>query len=409
MIAPSASTGRICIYCGGPATRLRKSEHILPEVIGGALTIKEMSGRVVCHTCNNRVLSQVDKELCCRSYLSIIASQERGAHLWQAWDVDHSSRNLLLEAKPSWVDGELSNLVCYPQIIFETAGPELRGDVEEANRFGRENFANVLVAAVRGAFQRYTARAKNGLHFDCVQSDLESRGYRLAPRVYTTHTITEIAKNRAKQSFILRYASPTDRKFALRSLSRLEEPRAFDRQAQRTGSRLPALAQFFDLGLTMRGLMKLGVNLIAAYCLKTPVNCEAFKKVIQVIRGDAHPDATLVAGNGFVHAADIECIKEPNQAHSFRIVYLDGEWVVYSSFFSGRIGSVVSFPGPNHEEWGTMDIVAPLEGKEWCVKQYRVIQPIKARVEWSDITRIAPSLKLQNAASAMRVEDARGK
>lgn len=32
-----------CIYCGKPAKRIRKSEHILPVAIGGALTIPDVS------------------------------------------------------------------------------------------------------------------------------------------------------------------------------------------------------------------------------------------------------------------------------------------------------------------------------------------------------------------------------
>ena len=129
MVSTTVADERVCIYCGEPAAGLRKSEHVLPEAIGGALTIKEACGRVVCHRCNNGVLSHLDQELCSRSYLSVVASQEIGAHVWQAWDVDHSSRNLLVEARPSWKDGELNTLISYPQLTFETAGPELRGDV----------------------------------------------------------------------------------------------------------------------------------------------------------------------------------------------------------------------------------------------------------------------------------------
>ncbi len=51
-------------------------------------------------------------------------------------------------------------LVCYPQMTFETGGPELRGDVEETERFGREDFEKVLIVAIRGAFQRYNADEK---------------------------------------------------------------------------------------------------------------------------------------------------------------------------------------------------------------------------------------------------------
>jgi 5-methylcytosine-specific restriction endonuclease McrA len=73
----------LCLYCGEPTNKGRKGEHIVPEAIGGALTLNDVSSRVVCQKCNSGVLSVLDKELCSRSYLSAIASQVIDAHLWQ--------------------------------------------------------------------------------------------------------------------------------------------------------------------------------------------------------------------------------------------------------------------------------------------------------------------------------------
>jgi hypothetical protein len=102
------------------------------------------------------VLSQLDKELCSRSFLSIVASQEIDSYLWQAWDIDHDSNNLLLEARPSWAaDKTLNSLVCYPQITFEPHGPDIRGDCNEMTQFGlnslklQTNISSVSVELVR--------------------------------------------------------------------------------------------------------------------------------------------------------------------------------------------------------------------------------------------------------------------
>ena len=92
----SETIQRSCIYCRGDVVRVRKGEHIVPEAVSGALTVK-----TVCGNCNNR-FSQIDTELCSRSPLSIVASQQIDAHLWQVWDVDHSAAHLLLEARPDW-------------------------------------------------------------------------------------------------------------------------------------------------------------------------------------------------------------------------------------------------------------------------------------------------------------------
>src|SRR5262245_9241439 len=73
MISPQ--TKRPCLYCGEPTGRGRKGEHIVPEAIGGALTLNDVSTRAVCPKCNSGVLAQLDRELCSRSFLSAIASK----------------------------------------------------------------------------------------------------------------------------------------------------------------------------------------------------------------------------------------------------------------------------------------------------------------------------------------------
>src|SRR6266699_3455885 len=88
-----------CMYCGGPVIENHgKGEHIVQKAIGGARTLKDR----VCTRCNNNELSEVDRELCSRSFLSVVASQEIDGHLALIWDVDHTSRNLLVEARPVW-------------------------------------------------------------------------------------------------------------------------------------------------------------------------------------------------------------------------------------------------------------------------------------------------------------------
>jgi len=131
MAGNNVKTGPLCIYCGGIVSKERRGEHLVPEAIGGEVTLKEIAGKSVCSRCNNGILSVLDAELCRRSFLSIVASQELAACLWQVWDVDHASRDLLIEARPEWLEGKLKSLLSYPQMIFEPAGPQIRGDVTE--------------------------------------------------------------------------------------------------------------------------------------------------------------------------------------------------------------------------------------------------------------------------------------
>jgi len=385
--------------------RVRKGEHILPQAIGGALTIKEISGLLVCHTCNNGVLSQIDKELCGRSFLSVVASQELGANIYQAWDVDHTADNLLIEAKPVWKDGDPLSLVAYPQIIFEPGGPQFRGDGEEIERFGREDYLKVLAKAANNAFKRHAAGEKRVLHFESVQSNIEQRGYRLSPRLFTNHSIFEIAENIRSQSFILHYRSANDVRRAFQVLSRLDNPPKFDRWAQKLGSPISAMFSYFELGAATRALMKIGINILAAYCEKTTVNVRSFPIAIRLIMGCFQIDQSVFEKNGFVHSTDLYDLGAIAGSHTFRMVYLNNTWKMYSSFFGGRIRAVVDVLGPNKEDWNTLDIVAPIKGKAWRVTKSPLVQPIRDyHIEWHDVHKIAPSLRLHGSASSLRVE-----
>jgi hypothetical protein len=211
---------KTCLYCGIPTQRGNKGEHIVPEAIGCTLTLNDFHGRLVCSSCNNGVLSRVDNELCRRSYLSIIASQEISTPLWQAWDVDHANSNQLVEARPMWTDGILSDLITCPQMTFGSGSPDYRGDSAEMLRFGYDDFYQVFVRSVRYAFQRYKGGVRNAINIEKVESDITKENYRFWPRVYSPHTIWEIARKIRKSRFVLRYVTEDDKRHALNCLER---------------------------------------------------------------------------------------------------------------------------------------------------------------------------------------------
>jgi hypothetical protein len=334
------------MYCGTPTKRGKTGEHIVPKALGGARTLNATPNRAVCQQCNSGPLSRVDNELSSRSYLSMIASQRLSPRLWQAWDVDHGAHNLLVEARPAWhADESLNSLVAYPQITFERTGPELRGDAEEMVRFGREDFAKVLFKAARRCFDRYCAGEK-ALHLEHVRSGVTDDGYRLAPRIFSPHSIFEIVRDINLQSFILRFASQEGKRFGLLSLSKLDAVQPLKNWSQKIGSRYPTFSFYFDVGDSLRGLMKIGLNLIAAYCPNTPVSPEAFGDPIRVILGQVPIPPAVMVQNGFVHAEDVACIKGNANEHSFRLAHVRGVWHVYFCFFGGGVGAYVRIPGP---------------------------------------------------------------
>jgi len=154
--------------------------------------------------------------------------------------------------------------------------------------------------------------------------------------------------------------------------------------------------------------MKMGLNLIAAYCPNTPVDNNSFEMPIRIIRDEAGQIPTkLFSVNGFVRPSDVEPIKAAGNSHSFRLTYDNGVWLVYFSFFGGQVGARVRIPGPNYEDWQTVDIVAPLGSKDWTLTRSQMILPINTCVEWNDGKIIVPSFKLQNNITSIMVEPAR--
>jgi hypothetical protein len=404
MTTPSPQ--RPCLYCGRPAKRGKRGEHIVQAALGACLTLNDFpTGRVVCADCNNGFLSRIDRELCSRSYLSFVASQQLDGHVWQVWDVDHAERHLLVEARPAWAEDEMMNsLVCYPQLTFQGKCPELRGDAEEFERFGRHDAARVLFKAARQSFLRW-CKTDSGLHFERINSGVIEEGYRLAPRVFFRHPIGELARDihKDKHSLILRYTSEEDKRFALYSLSKLSDHTRTDKWSQKPGSHCPAASCYFDIAETLRALMKIGLNLLAAYCTKTPVDHLTFVRAVQIIRGEMQLQPEGFRRNGFVHAEDLHCIKAGDNDHSFRLMHVDGEWQVYASFFGGRAGAFVRVPGPNHEDWNSADIVVPIRSRKWEFTPSPILRPMSVRVAWQGSRALTPSVKLQRSVSALRV------
>jgi hypothetical protein len=286
----------------------------------------------------------------------------------------------------------------------------VRGDAEEFQRFDLRDAGRLLFKAVRQAFGRW-CKSGSGFHFERIDSGFIEDGYRFPPRVFLRHTMNEIARDihKDKQSIILRFTSEEDKCFALYSMSKLDEDRKFDQWSRTRGSHRPAFGCYFDIVETLRALMKIGFNLIAAYCEKTPVDHMTFARAVRIIRGKMQMRPAAMRMNGFVHAEGIQCIKAGDNDHSFRLMHIDGEWQVYSSFFGGRVGAFVCVPGPNHEDWNCADIVAPIGSKDWAFTPSRILRPMRVRVAWEGSGALTPSVKLQRSVSSIRVEAQRRK
>src|SRR5437764_13524996 len=105
--------------------------------------------------------------------------------------------------------------------------------------------------------------------------------YRYPPRLFSLRPIKEFQRD---MSFEFRYVTTEDKNVALSRLDAWDATKPLKQLDVRLGSNLPALRAFFDAGKVVRGLTKIGVNLLAAYCPNPPVTPQAFPDVMRLVR-----------------------------------------------------------------------------------------------------------------------------
>lgn len=172
------------MYCGNPTGRVPRGEHLIPGAIGGTITTRD-----VCSSCNNGVLSDIDRELCSRSPLSIVAAKEIDGFVAQAWDVDENRGNLLIEGRPT---SNWRGFRIYPQLIVTAKGEMLWANYDEMREFGIEKFTVLFTRRLLEAFWKHRHGDPSAFWFEQIPQsyDLVSR-YRYWPRFFVRGSIPE--------------------------------------------------------------------------------------------------------------------------------------------------------------------------------------------------------------------------
>lgn len=366
------------MYCGNPTGRVRKGEHLIPDAIGGTIATKD-----VCPRCNN-VLSDIDRELCSRSPLSFVAAKEIDGHIWQAWDVDEKS-GMLLDGRP---DFERSSFKLYPQIIIVPGGEQFWADYEELRGFGVDRFHVLFARRLRKAFWEYQHGNKKAIQFVHIShNDGLLTNYRYPPRFFVRGSILEACTDKTIE---LGYVGRCAQRFALSRVESGLNLRPLERAEIAIGSALPTVRCFCDGGKVWRALAKIAINLLHRYCSKTPVNCQTFSRVIAEIMGARPFNPNRLDGSGFVRATDVATFAADKKSHTFRLSWEKGWWNAAMAFFGGQIGAAVKFPGPNNEQWCTLDIRAPINSTAWTVSKSSLLIPARFNVEWFDLNKMIP-------------------
>jgi len=367
------------MYCGEPTGKVRKGEHILPDAIGGTITTKD-----VCPKCNN-VLSDIDRELCSRSPLCLVASKEIDGHVAQAWDVDENCHNLLLEGRP---DFARSGFKVYPQMVILTHGEQLRADWEELREFGVDKFHVLFTRRLRKAFWENEHGNKKALLFVPVphNDDLLAH-YTYLPRFFVRGSVAEACSNKTIE---LGYLSHGSKRFALARIESGLNQTPTLRTEIGLGSSLPTIRCFCHGGKVWRALAKIAINLLHHSCERTQVTLHRFPRVIDEIMDRRSFDPDRLKQSGFVCHGDVASIASDSRSHTFRLCWENGWWNAAMAFFGGQIGAAVKFPGPNDESWRTLDVRAPIASRDWTITRSSLVIPARFNVEWLDLNKMIP-------------------
>ena len=230
----------LCLYCGDPVKGVRKGEHVVPEAIGGTETLTN-----VCGQCNND-FSNLDRELCSHSVLSLVAARELHRQISQSWDVLEDDGNLFLEGQPLLNRSrDAVSFVTYPQLLFLPTGHQFRGDLEQLQQFGTEKTHTLFYRRLRKAFWENEKRLKPGIFFTKVNEfpdDIDPKGY--PPRVFVRGTVEQACTNKTIE---LRYLNDHDKRFALYQLEKLNGTESLPKISTYWGSYKPRFRFSSDL------------------------------------------------------------------------------------------------------------------------------------------------------------------
>lgn len=378
---------RSCIYCGHPVVKVRRGDHIMPEALGGTKTLK-----TVCQSCNGK-FSELENELIGKTPLAILAARELGRSMANVWDVDTHDRNLLLEARR---DEEAQSMMLYPQLIFDDAGLTIRFDYEEGLKFGIGRFCHLFSKRVKRAFEKTIHNEKGGFHGTRIPSPLDfPGGYRYPPRVFARGSMSEAAYSKTLE---LTYTHAADRRRVYREISRWTDIPRFHEGSSRESTLVPVVRARFNRASVVRGLWKIGFNILAFLGEKTLVDYRSFKHVTDAVRGISQPNLEWLDHNGFVPAMYFDDLSGSSNCHRVEVSWSDDKWRVRFAFFGGNFCAVVYFDGPNNETWNTVDLTIPIHSDDWEITPSKILMArAQIPIEWGDLDRLVPSEQFVNS------------
>lgn len=381
-----------CIYCGGSTSGVRGGEHVIPKALGGTCRL-----RCVCSQCNGE-FSDLDKELCSRSPLSVVVQQELGTESTATWDYN-STYDIALEARiqPGFVSP-----VLWPQLILLGDKILFQFDQEEAERVGLQDYARAFRNLVQQSTEKWLSD-KQGVIWERIRR-MPNRG-RFPPRFFSRHAYADWKRG---MTFICRYSDPIEQPRIVQQVRGREPMISRTTKDISLGVADPESLLWYQPQLVLRAMVKVGLNLLAWAVSPSKVNRTSFPVAMQYARWGTGwgPDCQR---NGFVTNPTLSHSNCPTDAHKFELSYFGG-WRLLAVFFGGRIGFLVGFPGPQVEADVRYEIVTPIKSGQWQVEKSELLLPQRnIPTLWDDLSAMIPSMPIRHRGARVRAERRRRK
>lgn len=298
-----------CIYCKGSTSGVRKGEHIIPEALGCTLKL-----RCVCNECNSN-FSILDKELCSKSPLSIVVQQELGTESTTNWDYNEQY-DIALEAK---ILPGFKSPMLWPQLVLLDKKVYFHFDQDEAEEVGIEDYTQAFHNLVQRSIEQWHNKNK-GIIWERIRRHPD-RG-RFPPRFFCRH---EYGNWKRGMTFICRYFDPIDQEQIVHIVSGWKPVITRSTVSTSLGVVNPEGFHTYERELVLRGLVKIGLNLLAHIHSHNAVNSDTFPMSIKYAR--LGTELTLdLNSNGFITNNTLQASNCPTKAHKFELSYLDNQW-----------------------------------------------------------------------------------
>ncbi|MBL8822098.1 MAG: hypothetical protein JNJ77_05880 [Planctomycetia bacterium] len=374
-------------------------EHIFPEKLGGRRVLKNK----VCRECNNGVLSGLDTQLITHSPLSIIAFRELKTGLPDTWEINEHDGKTLISAQPVINESGFEAMRVWPQIMLENGKLSIYGTEREMREYGAQEFNRKVVEHTKRVLKHRACGAISIIDEQHSQYDFhESCEY--PPRLYLPCILRELKRS---SKMILSYVSEEDKFRLLYALEKMPSDHTFNTSVTIPGSKSPLIVRSWYPDILVRALGKIGFNLLSHLCTKTLINRFTYP-AIDYITGVRRRKYPVVPPFGFVPPHFAEEIKHPNKGHAARVVYSDKSWTILFSFFGNALAAIIQIPGHSSEEWYSADVSMDLNRKRsWTESKTKLLLQARGIVEWEDVNRICPSLKIIGSTRKTSIEAVR--